>query len=171
MPMSKQNRSRKPGRPPETQEQLEAYVPYLVNRLASFGQNAQNRRLAVHGISNVTLRTLSVLHIQNGLTVNEIAARAFADQSTASRAIDAMVAEGLVERRIPDEDMRRREVVLTEAGSTLLHACWPLMEDHYALLSEGIDPEEIETCRRVLLRMLDNLQEDRDRAAAGGATR
>ena len=169
--MIKQNRSRKPGRPPETQGQLEAYVPYLVNRLASFGQNAQNRRLAGHGISNVTLRTLSVLHIQNGLTVNEIAARAFADQSTASRAIDAMVAEGLVERRIPDQDMRRREIVLTDVGSALLHECWPLMENHYALLSEGIDPGEIETCRRVLLRMLDNLQEDRDRAAAGGATR
>jgi DNA-binding MarR family transcriptional regulator len=148
-------------RPPETQEELEAYVPYLVNRLASLGQNAQNRRLGTYGISNVTLRTLSILHIQDGLTVNEIAARAFAEQSTASRAVDAMVTEGLVERRIPDEDMRRREIVTTDAGRALLHECWPLMNDHYALLSEGIDPGDIETCRRVLLRMLDNLQDSR----------
>lgn len=156
--MSQQARRTRRRRPPHTQEELEAHVPYLVNRLASFGQVAQNRRLGACGIGNVTLRTLSVLHIEGSLTVNEIAARAFTEQSTASRAIDAMVTDGLVERRVPDEDMRRREIVLTESGRALLHKCWPLMEEHFALLSEGIDPDEIDVCRRVLLRMLENLQ-------------
>ncbi len=150
-------RSRKAKGPPETQEALEAYLPYLVNRLASFGQAAQNRALSGSGVSTVTLRALSVLHIHGRLTVNEIAARAFAEQSTASRAVDAMVATGLVERRVSSADQRRRELALTQAGTDLLFESWPAVEAHYALLSEGIDPDDIAVCRRVLLHMIDNL--------------
>lgn len=156
--MTQGDRKKRPNQPPGTQDALEEYVPYLVNRLASVGQTAQNRRLAACDINTVTLRTLSVLHIQDGLTVNEITARAFAEQSTASRAIDAMVMAGLVERRVSAKDMRRREIGLTETGSALLHRCWPQMEDHYAVMTDGIDPEDIRICRRVLLQMIANLR-------------
>lgn len=156
--MTGHNVAKGDGRPPETQEALEDYVPYLVNRLASAGQAAQNRKLGASGINTVILRTLSILHIHKALTVNEVAARAFAEQSTASRAIDGMVSAGLVERQISSKDQRRREVALTDAGRALLHACWPLMEDHYAQMSAGISSEDIQTCRQVLLRMIENLK-------------
>lgn len=152
---------RKAKGPPETQEALESYLPYLVNRLASFGQAAQNRALSESGVSTVTLRALSVLYIHGRLTVNEIAARAFAEQSTASRAVDAMVAAGLVERRVSRADQRRRELALTQVGKDLLLASWPAVESHYALLSNGIDPDDIAVCRRVLLSMIDNLTDGR----------
>lgn len=154
-PRAKTSPKRKPA-PPQTQEELESYVPYLVNRLSSFGQAAQNRRLSANGLNVVTLRALSVLHIHGTLTVNEIAARAFAEQSTASRAIDAMVQAGLVERRISQADQRRRELALTPAGSDLLHASWPAAETHFEILSEGIDADDIAVCRRVLLQMIEN---------------
>lgn len=148
------------GHPPASYGELEAYVPYLVNRLASLGQIAQNRRLSENGISLVFLRTLSILNIEDGLTINEIAARAFADQSTASRAIDTMVSSGLVERRTPESDQRRREIILTDAGREQLRRCWPQMENYYASLSAGIDPEDLATCRRVLSMMIENLRRD-----------
>lgn len=146
--------------PPSTAAELEAFMPYLVNRLASLGLAAQNRALDRHDINTVVLRTLSVLHIENGLTVNEIAVQCFADQSTASRTIDAMVMAGWVERRIPDADMRRREIILTEAGRNMLRSCWPAMEGHYARLTDGIDDADLAVCRRVLSRMTDNLRHD-----------
>jgi len=156
--MTRQDQSTGLSAPPETLEELEEYVPYLVNRLARLGQAAQNRSLSARGINNVTLRALSVLHIHGRLTVNEIATLAFTEQSTASRAIDAMVDAGLVEREISANDLRRRDVALTGTGSERLRECWPLMEQHYALMTEGIDAEEIRTCRRVLSRMTDNLR-------------
>jgi DNA-binding MarR family transcriptional regulator len=158
--MSEDKPEAPPGTPPASYEALEAYVPYLVNRLASLGQMAQNRKLSAANVSNVVLRTLSILHIENGLTINEITARAFADQSTASRAVDSMGEAGLIERRTPSTDMRRREIVLTEAGRTLLFQCWPLMEDYYATLSRGIDSEDVAVCQRVLSRMIDNLRRE-----------
>jgi DNA-binding MarR family transcriptional regulator len=145
-------------KPPSSLAELEAYLPYLVNRLASVGLAVQNRKLGRRGINTAVLRTLSVLHIENGLTVNEIAAQTFADQSTASRTIDAMVASGWAERRIPDADMRRREIMLTEAGRSLLHDCWPLMEEYYACLTDDIGETDLAACRRVLSCMTDNLR-------------
>ena len=146
------------GQPPATQHALESYLPYLINRLASLGQIRQNRELNAHGLTIVTLRTLSLLHIQDGRTVNEIAALAFAEQSTASRAIDGMVSAGLVERRISDKDLRRREIALTQAGRDLLLASWPLMVEHVAVITHDIAEADLEVCRRVLARMIDNLR-------------
>lgn len=144
--------------PPQSQTELESYVPYLVNRLASLGQVAQNRRLSENGVGVVVLRALSILGIDEGLTVNEIADRAFADQSSASRTVESMVAAGLVERHTPEHDLRRREIALTEAGREKLRECWPLMEDYYASLLTGIGEEDLAACRRVLVQMIANLR-------------
>ena len=144
-------------KPPASYDELESYLPYLVNRLASLGQSTQNRMLSENGISLVFLRTLSILHIENGLTINEIAARTFTEQSSASRAIDAMVSQGLVERRTPEQDQRRREIILTNLGCEQLLRCWPAMDSYFAMLCEGISQEDRESCRKILARMLENL--------------
>jgi len=143
--------------PPASQDELESYLPYLVNRLAILGQATQNRLLSANGINLVILRTLSILHIEDGLTINEIAARTFTEQSSASRAVDAMVSQGLVERRIPDHDQRRREIVMTALGREQLRQSWPAMDDYFNNLSTGITAAERNACRKVLLRMLENL--------------
>ena len=79
-------------------EELETYIPYLLNRLANRWNADQNGDLSAHGINGTALRALSVLLIHKTLTVNEIAAYAAVEQSNASRAIDSMVMAGLVER-------------------------------------------------------------------------
>ncbi|MEP7349930.1 MAG: MarR family winged helix-turn-helix transcriptional regulator [Sphingorhabdus sp.] len=144
-------------KPPASYDELESYLPYLVNRLASLGQSTQNRMLSANGISLVFLRTLSILHIENGLTINEIAACTFTEQSSASRAIDAMVSQGLVERRTPEQDQRRREIILTDLGCEQLLRCWPTMDSYFAMLCEGTSQEDRENCRKILARMLENL--------------
>lgn len=143
--------------PPSSYEELECYLPYLVNRLAVLGQAAQKRMLEKSGISLLTMRTLSILHIENGLTINEIAERTFTEQSSTSRAIDAMVVQGLVERRIPEEDQRRREIALTDHGREKLMQSWPAMEDHFRVLADGLSGARLEACRATLAHMLANL--------------
>jgi DNA-binding MarR family transcriptional regulator len=144
--------------PPATNAALEAQLSYLVNRLASHGQSRLGAMLKQCGASLIVLRTLSVLHIENGLTINEIAERTFSEQSKTSRTIDAMVLAGLVERHTPGNDLRRREVMLTPAGSDVLFACWPQMEAFHALLVKGICEEDLAVTRRVLLAMTANLR-------------
>ena len=147
-----------PGRPPPaTPEELRAYLPYLVNRLSHRISADQNRFLTTMGLSNAALRTLSVLHIYETLTVNEISVLAVVEQSSASRTVDQMLATGLVTRRNGAQDQRRREVALTREGLTLLRKVWPKVAQRADRLTEGIAREDIDLCARVLSRMIDNV--------------
>jgi DNA-binding MarR family transcriptional regulator len=158
--MSKESKSKWKSGPPRTKDQLQNYIPYLFNRLSNRWNLDQNRDLAVHGVNNVVFRTLSVLYIYKTLTVNEIAVLAVTEQSTASRMVDSMVSSGLVKREIAEEDQRRRVVALTADGEALLRKIWPIMENNYDRLIEGIDPDDIEICARVLARMVENIRQN-----------
>ena len=144
--------------PPNSYEELERYLPYLVNRLANLGQATQNRILQKDDLNLVILRALSILQMEDGLTINEVAARTFTEQSSTSRAIEAMVSQGLVERRVPEQDQRRREITLTDKGRAQLFKIWPAMDHYFETLSEGISADERDICRNVLARMIVNLE-------------
>jgi DNA-binding MarR family transcriptional regulator len=158
--MPREPKSRWKSGPPRTKDQLQNYIPYLFNRLSNRWNLDQNRDLSEHGVNNVVFRTLSVLYIHKSLTVNEIAVLAVTEQSTASRMIDSMVSSGLVKREIAEEDQRRRLVALTAEGEALLRKIWPIMENNYDRLIEGIDPDDIEVCARVLARMVENIRQN-----------
>jgi len=152
----------RPGRtegPPRTPEDLRAYLPYLVNRLSNRLTIDQGKLLAERGLTNAALRTLSVLHIYRRLTVNEISVLAVLEQSTASRTVDQMLAAGLVTRENGASDQRRREVAPTARGERLLKGIWPLVERNRERLADGIERDDIETCVRVLSRMIDNVRQ------------
>jgi DNA-binding MarR family transcriptional regulator len=158
--MRKESKSRWKSGPLRTKDQLQNYIPYLFNRLSNRWNLDQNRDLSEHGINNVVFRTLSVLNIYKTLTVNEIAVLAVTEQSTASRMVDSMVSSGLVKREIAEEDQRRRVVGLTADGEELLRKIWPIMEKNFGKLIEGIDPDEIEVCARVLAKMVENVRQN-----------
>jgi DNA-binding MarR family transcriptional regulator len=158
--MPKETKIRGRSGPPRTNDQLQNYIPYLFNRLSNRWNLDQNRDLSEHGVNNVVFRTLSVLYIYKSLTVNEIAVLAVTEQSTASRVVDSMVASSLVKREIAEEDQRRRVVALTADGEALLRKIWPVMERNYDRLIEGIEPEQIEICARVLAKMVENIRQN-----------
>lgn len=158
--MTRESKNKWKSGPPTTKDQLQNYIPYLFNRLANRWNIDQSRDLSEHGVNNVVFRTLSVLFIYKTLTVNEIAVLAVTEQSTASRAVESMVSSGLVKREIAEEDQRRRVVALTPDGEALLRKIWPITENNYDRLIEGIAPEDIETCARVLATMVENIRQN-----------
>lgn len=155
--MGRRPKSSRASGPPNTKEQLQRYVPYLVNQLSSLWTVMQNGELGKDNINAVVLRTLAALYIYRSLTVNEIAALAMTEQSTASRTIDTMVSAGWVERTIAEKDLRRRMIALTAEGEALLLKVWPAMEKNYAKLTKGIAAHDIEICANVLAKMIDNM--------------
>lgn len=145
-------RPRKPGTP----EELQHYIPYLLNRLVNIWNANQNRDLAPYGINGTVLRALAALDINGTLTVNEIAGYAFVEQSYASRTIDQMVAAGLVARTVSRADSRRRQVSLTEKGRALLDELWPVVARNYEEMIAGLPEEAIRECGESLLKMAAN---------------
>lgn len=136
---------------------LNQFAPYLINRLsASYNAHLQDV-LKSNGMTTAKMRALSILTITPGLTVNELAYLAVVEQSTMSRTLDALEAQDFVRRQSRSDDMRVRELYITEVGRAAFSEAWPLLYGLYSDLFEGVEADEydrfIDTLHKVLRNM------------------
>jgi DNA-binding MarR family transcriptional regulator len=137
---------------------LENFAPYLLNRVAGRWNADLAERLKAHGLNTIQMRALAVLSIVSGATVNELAVYAVTEQSTMSRALDGMEADGLVRRQHRPGDNRVREVHLTERGQAAFRRFWPEMHEAFERMVAGFSETEYETLVRLLTKMLRNIR-------------
>jgi DNA-binding MarR family transcriptional regulator len=93
-----------------------------------------------------------------GITVSELAELARVRKQTMAEAVDQLERMGYVERRPNPHDRRSRLVFLTERGASVrpvTHATAARVEERWAELTS---PEELETLRASLLRLLTALR-------------
>jgi len=64
---------------------------------------------------------------------------------------------GLIRRQPDPVDGRAIRVSLTRAGRALEPACWEVLRDVNRILTRGFTPAEIDSLKRALGRMVDNL--------------
>jgi DNA-binding MarR family transcriptional regulator len=95
---------------------LNYFVPYLLNRIAASWNTGLVGELRKFGLTTPQMRTLAVLGISSGLTINELSALTVTEQSTMSRTLDTLEIRGFVSRRPRPSDLRVREVEITPAG-------------------------------------------------------
>jgi DNA-binding MarR family transcriptional regulator len=121
---------------------LQNYAPYLMNRIMG-RYNAEIRaEMAALGLTTPKMRALAVLSVIDGIPIRQLAVYAVTEQSTLSRALDQLAAEGLI-RRAPDpDDSRATRVQITDAGRAAFDALWPHMAAAYARMFRGIPEDE-----------------------------
>ena len=117
-------------------------------------------RLATEGIAFGHWAFLRVLWGEDGLTQRELAERAGMTEPTTATALATMEREGWVSRGQQGGNRRKVYVTLTPAGQALRARLVPLAEQINEVAVRGASAAEIETVRRLLLRMLANLADD-----------
>jgi DNA-binding MarR family transcriptional regulator len=120
---------------------LANYAPYLMNRIMGRYNASLRDEMRGLGLTIPKMRALAVLSVFDGLIIRELAAFAMVEQSTLSRALDGLEAEGLVRREVAESDGRATLVSLTEDGHAAFDRLWPHMAEAHARLFRGI-PEE-----------------------------
>ncbi|UXS04227.1 MarR family winged helix-turn-helix transcriptional regulator [Agrobacterium tumefaciens] len=91
--------------------------------LARRWRRALDERLAESGLSDATWAPL--VHLQEtggGITQKELAALVGIDGSSLVRLLDILCRQGLVERRVDENDSRARLIYLTESGEVRVAA-------------------------------------------------
>jgi DNA-binding MarR family transcriptional regulator len=151
---------------------LNRFAPHLINRLsASYNANLQEL-LRPLDLTTPKMRAIALLTISPGLTVNELSFLAVVEQSTMSRTLDALEEQGFVRRQSRADDMRVREVHITDAGRDVFQQFWPVLFGIFSQLFEGIEPDEydafIVTLHKVL-RNMDKFSVDEVAAKPGDA--
>jgi DNA-binding MarR family transcriptional regulator len=150
--------ARRAGREPYRTDES---MGFLVKEAARAFIKALAPRIAHHGISPGQWFVLRILWEQDGLSQRDISKRlGIMDPSTAST-LASLERDGLIRRQKHPTDRRQTLVYLTARARELRDRTLHSAREINALAAAGLDPDEVALSRRVLLRMIENLQSAR----------
>lgn len=132
---------------------LDEYLPYRL----SIASNAVSKLIARayedrFGLSIPQWRLMAVL-AEKPMTQQAIVARTAMDKVTVSRAAQGLVNRHLVGRTAHEVDGRSHTLALTDQGRELHADIAPLALAYEAALLAGLTPAEVETLKRLLIRL------------------
>ena len=81
--------------------------------------------------------------------------------STVNGILDRMEEKGLIRRTTDENDQRQKRVSATEKGREMKELVRNAFQDAEAAMARGLRPDEAETLRSLLGRVIENLEEDR----------
>ncbi len=102
-----------------------------------------DRELASTGLTVAQLGLVAQIAVMADDTMGALATHAGLEQSTLSRNLRTLEAEGLIEIAIVETDLRRRAVWLTETGVRRLEAAIPVWRRAHAVIAACVSPDSI----------------------------
>ena len=139
---------------------LANFPPYLMNRIMGRYNASLRAELAELGLTTPKMRALAILSVIEGPLISELAVHAVVEQSTLSRALDQLVAEGYVRREKDPQDSRAARVYLTEAGRIAYESLWPHMARSEDRMFRDIPDEEKRAFVGTLQKILRNIRKN-----------
>lgn len=146
------------SRPSLGQIGLQQFAPYLINAVSLSWTTRLGAALKAHDLTTPKMRALAILSITSPITINELSLYALTEQSTMSRTLDALEEQGFIQRKPRPEDLRVRDVHLTEAGRATFGRVWPEMYDLLLKFFEGVDNEEYNAFAATLHKVMANVR-------------
>lgn len=154
----KRKREMTEARPTMGEIGLNHFAPYLMNRIISRWNANLAEELKQMEMTTAKMRALAILSITPSVTINELSVFAVTEQSTMSRTLDSLEEQGYIRRQPRPEDMRIRDVTITEDGRTIFEKVWPTMYDSLLKMFDGVEEEEYRAFISVLHRILHNIR-------------
>ena len=137
---------------------LTNFAPYLMNRIMGRYNASLRDEMAGLGLTTPKMRALAVLSVIEGPLIRDLAVYSVVEQSTLSRALDQLAAEGLIRREADAADSRGTRVFITEAGRTAFETLWPHMSEAHSRMFRGIPADERRAFVGTLQKMLTNIR-------------
>jgi len=137
---------------------LTNFAPYLMNRIMGRYNAAFREELADLGLTTPKARALAVLSVVDAPLIGELAVYTVTEQSTLSRALDQLQAEGLIRRDTDPDDSRATRVTITDTGRYLFADLWPHMHAAQERMFRGIPAAERQAFVATLQKMLVNIR-------------
>lgn len=140
--------------------ELDRFVPYRLSVLS----NVVSRAFALLYAERFDLaipewRVLAVLGMAAPLSASEVCKRTAMDKVQVSRAVQSLLASGLVERGISADDKRRASLTLTRRGKAVYAEIVPLARSVEASLLETLTDEEASQLDRLLTKLMSRADE------------
>ncbi|MCB0596418.1 MAG: MarR family transcriptional regulator [Lewinellaceae bacterium] len=125
---------------------------FLTNRVGRLLANQIRLRSGMEtlGLMPHHIGILVELWARDGLRQQDLAVSIIKDKATIARALDHLESENIVVR-VPDpNDKRNKHIYLTHKGKALHQQIWPHAESVMKEVLEDVEPQDLETCKKVL---------------------
>lgn len=146
------------GRPSLGEIGLQQFAPYLINSVSLSWTTHLASVLKSYDMTTVKMRALAVLSISSPVTINELSQHTLTEQSTMSRTLDTLEEQGFIIRKPRPEDLRVRDVEITQAGRDAFAKVWPAMYDSLLKLFDGIDSAEYNAFTSTMHKIMLNIR-------------
>lgn len=137
---------------------LQNYAPYLMNRIMGRYNASLRDEMSGLGLTTPKMRALAVLSVVEGPLIRELSVLCVVEQSTLSRALDQLQAEGMIRREVDTADSRAVRVYITDSGRAAFETLWPHMVAAQARMFRGIPDDEKRAFVGTLQKMLANIR-------------
>lgn len=137
---------------------LTNFAPYLMNRIMGRYNAGFREELAGLGLTTPKARALAVLSVVDAPLIGELAVYTVTEQSTLSRALDQLQADGLIRRQTDPDDSRATRVTITDAGREVFQTLWPHMASAEDRMFRDIPEAERNAFVATLQKMLVNIR-------------
>lgn len=135
---------------------LDSCIGFLTNVEAKKLSDAFNNRLLKRGITRVQWITMYYLNKYESLTQIELCEKLNVKPSSVVRLIDRMERDELIKRLKNPDDRRSYNITLSEKGNMFWNEVESEGEDMSKLFMKGINKDDLEVFKMVLLKMVDN---------------
>ena len=148
--------------PENTEMFLDTFVPYVMYRITNRLNKELQKDLRPLNINVSRWRVLAALNKQDGRTMSELGDFTMIEQSSLSRVVDTMVEEGLVTRRLKQDDHRFVHVFLTDEGLAKYREIYPSAFSRQDMILDEFTEDEQDMLLEFLQRIEANIRRHRD---------
>jgi MarR family transcriptional regulator for hemolysin len=142
-------------------------LSFKLSVIARALRNSFDHRSRGTGLTRAQWRTIAIVRLAEGSTQHRLARLLDVGDVTASRMIDRLCDDGLIERRRDPEDRRAHRIYLTPAATPLLEQLQELATAEESRAFDGISAAEQAELHRLLDRILGNLRSPWDEPPTG----
>ena len=131
---------------------------FVINQVAGAYAHAMERSLKAIGADIPRWRILMLAHERGPISVTEIAALGVLKLPTATKVIQRLAAEGLLQVARSEKDARVSEVTCTASGDTVVAQVREVASQRFREAFRDMPAQEIDELNRRLRTVLSNLQ-------------
>ena len=140
------------------------YFFYLLFQAARQRDTFFDRALAPAGLNLAQWRSLAIIRRLETCTMSSLARYSTVERTTLTRAVDQLVARGLVSRWTPEQDRRQVNLALTEVGEATYGKAVAILKERNQWVLQDVDPQRLRHATRVLQTTLRRLVAENDLA-------
>jgi len=135
---------------------------FLTNRVGRLIGMKMDEKMKEHSchLPHSCIGILADLWLQDGQSQKELSMSMIKNTSTISTMLDGLVENGMIYKEVNPEDKRNKRIYLTEKGKNFQHIVEKSSAEGEKMLLDGFSETEIETAKRVLTALYNNLSDN-----------